>query len=127
MAKATAHGGKVGGEILHIVILTSFMTGGLLAILSAVFYLFVIPAREAQLADQVADYNKLLKLLDPKKASKESKEIWELRARHRQAKTASTATLREMVQEQLGDLGFQRFPPTATPAGGRGVGTVENI
>jgi len=114
MAKIpSARGGKGSGELLHIVILTAFMTGGFLALISGVFHFFVIPDREKKLAAQVKDHNDLAALLDPRKTTKAGKEIYELRDRYRAAtKNQSTKTIREMVTEQLGGLTYSRLPPT---------------
>jgi hypothetical protein len=117
MAKAATQGTGMKGEFLHIIILTSFMTGAFLAVISAVIYLWVIPGREAAVNEQVTDYNQLHGLLDPRRPTPASKEMYTSRARFRDAnKSLESKTLREMVQDQLGNLTYTRFPQMVTKA-----------
>jgi hypothetical protein len=121
MANAANRGGKLGGEILQIVILTSFMTGGILALFSAFFWLYLIPSRQAALDEQVQDYNKLLDLLEPnpKKRKKEAQEIYAYRSQVREAKKGpATKNLRQLVEAELGGLPITTFPNTQDKAHG---------
>jgi hypothetical protein len=117
MAKAASQGTGMKGEFLHIIILTSFMTAVFLALISAVIYLWIIPGREASVNEQVTDYNQLHGLLDPRRSTPASKDMYTARDRFREAtKNQESKTLKEMVQDQLGSLVFTRFPATAPKA-----------
>ncbi len=128
MARAEGRGASKSGEFLQLVILTLLMTGGGLALMSAFLKFYLVPAREAKLTHQITDSNALVALLDPKRNTKPSREIWDLRARFREAsKNRASKSLRQMVQEQLGILQFTNFPPTTSPRNPREGGTVEQM
>ena len=63
MSSAPGAGGKQGGEVIKFVILILFMTSGGLALMSAVFYLFLIPSRNEKVMAQTRDSNALVDLL----------------------------------------------------------------
>jgi hypothetical protein len=103
---------KVGGEILQIAILTSFMTGGILALTTAFLYFYLIPSAKAELNDQLDDYSKLVALLD-RKNTKDN--LWSLRATVREAtKNQTSKSLRASIEDELQGLQYTSLPPASS-------------
>jgi len=106
MAVSQGEGGSKGGEWFQLVILTLVFTGGGLALISGLFYFYLLPSREEQLRRQISDANALSKLLT-------RSDMKDLRARYIDAsKSQASKTLKQMVQDELGGLEYSRLPAT---------------
>jgi hypothetical protein len=126
MSTAAGAGGKQSGEVIKFVILILFMTSGGLALMSAVFYMFLIPSRNEKLMAQTRDSNALVDLVEKKNNAKTR--LWDLRRSYNEAaKNPNTKTIRQIVEENLGGLQWSSFPATLPHSKGNTTESTQTI